>query len=442
MAVKRPEQASAKRATSKASSSRREPLKEKEVKVTPQKKVAAAKSVGTEGTVARGKPKLTKTAGPMLELPDGSTEEIDPSRLLLDPENLRLLERLGHSFKPPEIDLYGQSAIQKKLFDVIESDPRFDIQALSTSIANNGFLKHERLIVVRYDGEKYLVLEGNRRLTAVRKLFQSYGPDLKALRNNVRDSLKTLPCFVIDGPSIIDKEGQLEDYRRAAEIYIGMRHLMGAKSWEPASRYEFQSRLIFDEGWSIDEVADRFGRKKSEVLRDLKAQVLYKNFVSFEKRHKIAHSLTYNAFAEAARAPAISKWLGWSARTMQFEDSENIEAFFRYLISRIKNTTLGNDEEENADYVSAEVAVRRLREMVALDDAMVLEALADNDFANAEILFEEKKQGALSKKIASFTRTLKRATSEELEDDETLKRLIEMLEQVKKSLRLAEALAK
>ena len=116
-----------------------------------------------------------KAAGPILALPDGDSKQIEPLRLLLDPQNLRLLERTGGAFESLDVKLFGQNPVQQKLFEIIDADARFDIVALADSIANNGFLKHERIIVAPYDAEKFLVLEGNRILTAVRHLIMKHG---------------------------------------------------------------------------------------------------------------------------------------------------------------------------------------------------------------------------------------------------------------------------
>ncbi|CAD6876208.1 hypothetical protein [Methylomonas fluvii] len=179
-----------------------------------------------------------------------------------------------------------------------------------------------------------------------------------------------------------------------------MRHLMGAKNWEPASRYEFQARLIFDEGWSVTEVAERFGRKKAEVLRDLKAHVLYQDFVQYERKNGIEHSLTYNAFSEAARAPVISRWLNWSDQEKRYLNREHVQAFFHYLITRLGPPS-SSDEDVDDEFIperSAETAVRRLRDMLKLDDVTIEESLIDRDFKSAEILFEERKEGLCPRK--------------------------------------------
>lgn len=332
--------------------------------------------------------------------------------------------------------------MQQRLFEILWDDELFDVKSLETSILFNGFLKHERLIVARYDESKFLVLEGNRRLTAVRHLLKEFGNRMDELKPSVRQSLITLPCFVLDGPPIGDSDGYLNDYRRAAEIYIGMRHLMEAKRWEPASRYEFQAKL-FNEGWTTNDVAQRFGRKPMAVVRDLKAQKLYQDFRKYEERLGRRHSLTYNAFAEAARAPAIMKWLGWSDKSMRVSNSEREEIFFSYLTTRIRIASSTNAIDE--DYTpnqSAEDAVRKLREMLKLQDSVVLEALEDKDFETAELLFEERKEGSFARRIGSYTKGLRRVTTAELGDnpDENKARLDDLIAQAQKTIRLIDAL--
>lgn len=386
------------------------------------------------------------SAGPNLRLPDGDSIPIEPGFLLLDPQNLRLLERVDGGIQNTDAKLIGQKSIQDKLYHIILDDALFDIGSLETSIAYNGFLKHERLIVARYDGDKYLVLEGNRRLTAVRHIFEKYGPNLVDLSENIRQSLRTLPCFLLDGPAINGSEEILNDYRRASEIYIGMRHLMGAKGWEPASRYEFQARLILEEGWTPNDVAERFGRKRAAVMRDLKAQRLYRDFRQFERKGNLEHSLTYNAFAESARAPSIMRWLGWSNEQMTIKHKDREQSLFHYLVSRLKirARAASAEGEEETPEESAESIVRRLRDMLKLEDGDVESALLDRDFDSADLFFEEKREGDFAKRIASYTRGLKRATSDELGDNprENKARLTELIEQARKTLILVEALLK
>jgi predicted DNA-binding antitoxin AbrB/MazE fold protein len=221
---------------------------------------------------------------------------------------------------------------------------------------------------------------------------------------------------------------------------------MGPEKWQAASRYEFQARLILDEGWTPTDVAERFGRKKNEVLRDFKAQYLYRDFRKFEAKNKIEHALTYNAFAEAARAPSVMKWLGWSTERMAVMHSDRETSFFHYLVSRLRSRARVNlpEGEEESSEDSAEAIVRRLREMLKLEDESIQSALLDRDFDSADLLFEEKREGSFAKRVAGYTRGLKRVTGDELDQNpkENKSRVIELVEQAKRTLILLDALMK
>lgn len=387
--------------------------------------------------------KLKKTPAkhrrPNFLVPDGAQRSIEPHRLLLDPENLRILEFADPKLLNTPVHLIGEPAIQNALLDTICSVPQFEIQGLVESITSNGFLKHENLIVSAYDSGQFLVLEGNRRLAAVRQILLTFGNELKDLPLHVRKSLATLPCFLLQGPPIESSKDRLNEYRRSSEIYVGLRHLMGAKSWEPASRYEFQARL-FDEGWSVEDVSKHFGRKKSDVLRDLKAQRLYRDFIAWERKSKSHHSITYNAFAEAARAPAIMKWIGWSDETMRITDLERRDAFFEYLIHYIHIIPSQQFEEgeELTTEESAEAIVRGLRDILKLSDRDIDECLIDKDFETANNLYQERKEGDFAKRLRSYIRGIRNVTSAELSENavENTKRLKELIKQAENTLRL------
>jgi hypothetical protein len=390
----------------------------------------------------KGKSKVSKSAttqkrGPQLDLPTGESQNIRPSLLLFDSGNLRLLERGRKLLNTPAVDI-GQPATQKKIETALRETKSFDVPGLATSIANNGFLRHERLIVVNYDGQRYLTLEGNRRLLAVRYILEKLGQ--KQLAPSVFESLKTLPCFLLAGLPIVDMSlkgkaseeaiKRLKEYRKAAAVYVGLRHLMGSKTWEPASRYEFQANLILEDGWTLQQVASRFGRSVPVVRRDLQAQVLYRDFLKWETEVGRQHRVTYNAFSEATRAKSIKEWLGWSEVENRITNYDHEKIFFQYLSTRFPPTTSDDESElETPDMPSVEAALRQLRAMLDLGDPDINEALEAGEFEQAEVLFDSRKEGKFSKRVKGYVRGLRNATAAELQDgaEENKERLNELI---------------
>lgn len=78
--------------------------------------------------------------------------------LLLDPENPRIVE-FGLGEKPTQFD------IMKTLWE------RMAVNEVATSIAWNGYFLHEPLFIEQDGKGQLIVIEGNRRLTAVKLLL-------------------------------------------------------------------------------------------------------------------------------------------------------------------------------------------------------------------------------------------------------------------------------
>jgi hypothetical protein len=99
--------------------------------------------------------------------PTGVYQRIPVSDLLFDLKNPRLAE-----FGIP--DNASQLDVLKTLWQ------HMAIEEIAMSIAHNGYFEHEPLFVEQADRQKYVVIEGNRRLAAVKLLLDA------DLRNRLR----------------------------------------------------------------------------------------------------------------------------------------------------------------------------------------------------------------------------------------------------------------
>ena len=139
-------------------------------------------------------------------------------QLLLDPDNPRLPEEL-------------QGSSQAKILEYLRANAV--LEELARSYLNNGFFPHEHLIVTPHNGS-FVVLEGNRRLAAVKVLLEDDDALEAGLRfeldepttNEALASLTDLPVFVVPDRSAVRK-------------YLGFRHIGGIKTWsaEAKARY-------------------------------------------------------------------------------------------------------------------------------------------------------------------------------------------------------------
>src|ERR1017187_9821318 len=111
-----------------------------------------------------------------------------------------------------------QEDIQKALFE----SPYYASE-LVDSLLKNGFIDYEPLVVKR-KGQRFIVVEGNRRLAAIREILAH--PDLYVGKT---EDLKRIPVLVF--PDKPDEQQQNE-----MRVYLGVRHLLGFREWPPLSK--------------------------------------------------------------------------------------------------------------------------------------------------------------------------------------------------------------
>ena len=111
-----------------------------------------------------------------------------------------------------------------------------NVTDLMLSIAETGYSDAEPLLVVHNDKEKYVVVEGNRRLAALKLLNNPNLTDIRVkLINEIIENAQTdipqeVPCVVYQNRnSILD--------------YLGYRHITGVKDWGPLEKARYLEQL-------------------------------------------------------------------------------------------------------------------------------------------------------------------------------------------------------
>lgn len=191
---------------------------------------------------------MTTTSPDMAVL--GEPGRLPLSQLRLDAQNPRL---------PAE----QQGADQEDL--AVTMALGYDPFTVAESIASHGFFSAEPLIVIPSDDEPgaYVVVEGNRRLTALLGLTRA---DVRSEFADAEswDRLAAEADVKVDEqvPVVMVKD------RRTVTPLIGFRHISGILKWQPLARAKYVARLVDTEARSYPEVAQMTGLGLTEV-RDL-----------------------------------------------------------------------------------------------------------------------------------------------------------------------------
>ena len=184
---------------------------------------------------------------PAQNIPAKTTGKVDTALLDYDPNNPRLVE--DGIKNPSEPQIISALADTADLAEVVES------------IAANGYIDIEPMIAQRV-GDRWCVLEGNRRLAAIRILQKPVlatgtgisVPDISA------ENLKTLKEVSVYAVATPDQ----------AREYIGFKHINGPHKWDAIAKARFAADWYQKEkgnGLTIEKIARRLGDGHDTVVR-------------------------------------------------------------------------------------------------------------------------------------------------------------------------------
>lgn len=244
----------------------------------------------------------TNTAsGPLLKI-----QLIDVQQLLLDPDNPRLESvTTGSSQEQLVKAMWREMAVSEVALSIAENgyfeeEPLFVIPAPKTFAASDDTLAGD------LDKPRYIVVEGNRRLTAVKLLTDDKlrarvrATDVPSIKSGRRSELKKLPVSIYP-----DKESLWE--------YFGFRHINGPKEWDSLSKASYIADVVKNFGKTLDVIARKIGDQHSTVERIYRGYVLLEQAekrTQFRREDRNRNRFYFSHLYTAASYPEVLTFLG------------------------------------------------------------------------------------------------------------------------------------
>ena len=157
---------------------------------------------------------------------------IDPNNIILDPNNPRFNKDPHQKVTEDKFSELSNKTLERML-----SEKSFAVHELVESIKVNTFKPVDKIFVKRIlNTDEYVVIEGNRRISAIKKTLNDGDVSVDVLK-----SIEKISCQ--------DLTGQSSD---EIEFILGLRHIGSIKAWEPlpAANNIMRRYLqeIYDEG--------------------------------------------------------------------------------------------------------------------------------------------------------------------------------------------------
>lgn len=278
--------------------------------------------------------------------------------LQLDPLN----PRLGRHRMSPDTP-------QGELFDMMREWVLDEI-ALSY-LESGGFWSHEPLIVVKeqlYDEECFVVVEGNRRLAALRalKLASEGHPISKKWSEMLIDT--PIPSGLFERVPYV-----IADSREDVQAFLGFRHVTGIKQWNADEKAGFIARLI-DQGLSYQQVARKIGSTTPTVRKHYIAYRVLEQaedtIESFDpERADNRFAILYMSLATSGAQNYlhidVTATPQLAARPVPQEHLDNLAHFCRWLFGTEATPQLVSDTRQVSDFgriLESQEAIKYLEE--------------------------------------------------------------------------------
>jgi len=230
---------------------------------------------------------------------------------MVEPKKLKIefkdVDCLLFDSENPRLSAISNTKSQDDLLQTLWNEMAVDEVALS--IAANGFFEEEPLLIIPVDPkkkDKFVVVEGNRRLAAVKLLRDAElrkilkATDLPTLTTKQRNDLDQLPVSIYP-----DKKSLWE--------YFGFRHVNGPKEWDSFSKAAYVASVRRDYGISLDEIARKIGDQHSTVSRIYRGYVLLEQaekMTNFDRNDRIANRFYFSHLYTAADQKEFQTFLG------------------------------------------------------------------------------------------------------------------------------------
>ncbi len=182
------------------------------------------------------------TSAKQLSLP--KPNPIKTADLNLDPENPRLAG----------LDLTVDD--QDKIIKILWKERA--VNELIDSIASTGYWQHEELFATEESG-KLIVIEGNRRLAAVKLLID---PNL-----GNRIGVTTVPKISVAEKERLRELPVVKCSREQIWQFIGFKHVNGPQDWDSIAKAQYIARVYNDYNIPLDKIALTIGDRHDTVKR-------------------------------------------------------------------------------------------------------------------------------------------------------------------------------
>lgn len=247
---------------------------------------------------------------------EANNRRVSLRSLYLDPNNYRIIHE-EDQVDVPEEDAKDRIVAQRTL-RLLAGEKNQHIQDLIESFKANGYLPVDQIQVKEISSGGYVVVEGNRRIAALKLLQQDFIQKGVGLGKLDPEIFSRIPVIL---------------YADADEMHhltlMALKHISGNKKWGEWNQAKLLEKM-HENGLDEADICRRIGITKVELRRSLRALSLVEQFRRSDYGDQFTES-KFPIFRQAVRNSSFKKWIEWDESTGIATNSTNRDLFFSLL---------------------------------------------------------------------------------------------------------------
>ena len=256
---------------------------------------------------------------------------------------------------------------------------------LVDSILANGFWEHEELFATE-EGGRLVVVEGNRRLAAVKILSE---PDL---RDQLRIQLAKKPSEEV--LQSIRKLPVIHATRKNLWGFVGFKHVNGPQAWDSIAKAEYVFRVRRDFGLSLAEIASGIGDRHETVARLYRGYVVLRQAedqIGFDTTDTQHQRFPFSHLWTALGYVSIREYLGVDPAALENENPvrndrlRQLRHLMRWLFGSQSENIEARVRRQNPDLRNLARALEVQKGVDLLEDGSSLSVALDASLGDAHL---------------------------------------------------------
>lgn len=304
---------------------------------------------------------------------------VELSKLFFDAKNPRLAELGEHEDLTDDV-------IAGLLWRELAAD-----EIVMSIVAAGGFFEHEPLFVENRGDDTYTVIEGNRRLAAVKLIVDTkLRTKIKARHDAFDEVTSQLTAALNELPVIVTTRDEVWQY-------VGFKHVNGPRPWGAKSKAEYIASVHENQNVALDTIARQIGDRHATVkrlyrglavLRQAEREGVFSEKDRWSKRFSFSHLYTGLDYEGFQSFLGIKESTSYGPKPVPAKNVKKLGELCEWLYGSKTKELRPVIKSQNPDLRNLETALQSSAGIDALRAGLPLETARDASLGD-ERLFRE-----------------------------------------------------